>query len=97
MVIRIVNGRKLENTKGAIKNGQSRETGNIGHTRRRQTKQQTQHNMCWHHYMQGNIYNVNKTRALLKITGGKDEPNIAFYSEIVAGTATQNLERKNIQ
>jgi hypothetical protein len=23
-----------------------------------------------------NIYNVNKTRALLKITGGKDEPNI---------------------
>jgi hypothetical protein len=44
--------------------------------------------------MQGNIYNVNKTRALLKITGGKDEPNITFYAEIVADTATQNLERK---
>jgi len=29
----------LENTEGAIKNGQSRETGNIGYTRRRQTKQ----------------------------------------------------------
>jgi hypothetical protein len=37
----------LENTKGAIKNGQSRETGKIGHTRRRQTKQNMQHNICW--------------------------------------------------
>jgi hypothetical protein len=29
----------LENTKGAIKNGQSRETDNTGHTIRRKTKQ----------------------------------------------------------
>ena len=29
----------LENTEGAIHNGQSRETGNIGYKRRRQTKQ----------------------------------------------------------
>ena len=36
----------LEKTEGAIKNGQSRETGNIGYTRRKQTKQKTQHNMC---------------------------------------------------
>ena len=28
----------LENTDGAIKNGQSRETGNIGYTRRRKTQ-----------------------------------------------------------
>ena len=28
----------LENTEWAIKKGQSRETGNIGYTRRRQTK-----------------------------------------------------------
>jgi len=33
----------LENTEGAIKNGQSRETGNIGYTRQRKT----QHSMCW--------------------------------------------------
>ena len=33
----------LENTEGAIKNGQSRETGNKGYTRRRNT----QNNMCW--------------------------------------------------
>jgi hypothetical protein len=36
-----------ENTEGAIKNGQSRETGNIGYTRRRKNKTKTQHNMCW--------------------------------------------------
>jgi len=31
----------LENTEGAIKNGQSRETSNIGYTRRRKTKENT--------------------------------------------------------
>jgi hypothetical protein len=30
----------LTNTEGALKKGQSRETGNIGHTRQRKTKQQ---------------------------------------------------------
>jgi hypothetical protein len=48
----------LENTEVAIKNGQSRETGNIGHIRRRKTKQkqQQQHNVCG-----TNTNNVNKT------------------------------------
>jgi len=32
----------LENTEGAIKNGQSRETGNIVYIRRKQTKQTKQ-------------------------------------------------------
>jgi hypothetical protein len=32
----------LENTEGANSNGQSRETGNIGYIRRRQTKQKNQ-------------------------------------------------------
>ena len=47
----------LENTEGAIKNGQSRETGNIGYTRRKKT-----HNtICvGHHYAQTNTNNVNK-------------------------------------
>jgi len=31
----------LENTEGAIENGQSRKSDNIGYTRRRQTKQNT--------------------------------------------------------
>jgi hypothetical protein len=31
-----------------------------------------------HHYAQTNTNNVNKTCALLKTTGCKDEPNISF-------------------
>jgi len=50
----------LENIEGTINNGQSRDNGNIGYTRRRgQTK--TQHNtICvGHQYMQSNTNNVN--------------------------------------
>ena len=45
----------LENAEGAIKKGQSRETDNIGYTRRRQNATQ---------------YDVSKTWDLLQITGG---------------------------
>ena len=66
----------LENTEGSIKKGQSRETGNIGFTKRRKTKHK-QYTICvGHHYAQANTNNVNKTRALLQTAGGKDEPNI---------------------
>ena len=70
----------LENTEGAIKNGQSRETGNIGYTRRKQTKHNT---LCvGHHYMQANTKNVNKSWVLLQTTGGyKDEPNTVFMQK----------------
>ena len=55
----------LENTERAIKNGLSRETGNIGYkdTRRRQNNKITQHR---------NIKSVldTKTCTLLLITGG---------------------------
>ena len=51
---------------------------NIRHTRRRQTKQKHNTICDWHHYMQTNRYNVNKTQTLLQRTGGKDEPNIAL-------------------
>ena len=51
----------LENTEGVIKNGQFRETGNIGYTRRRKT-QQTHNTICvGHHYAQANTNNINKT------------------------------------
>ena len=45
-------------TKGSIKNGQSKETGNnrVHKTKTRKTK--TQHNM--HHYAETNTNNVNK-------------------------------------
>ena len=50
----------LENTEGAIKNGQSRETDNIGYPRGQKTKQK--HNtICGvHHYTKTNTYNINK-------------------------------------
>jgi hypothetical protein len=71
----------LEKSAWTITNGQSRETGSIGYTRRRKTIQK--HNtICVGHYCtQTKINNVNKTWALLQNTGGKDEP-IMFYSEI---------------
>jgi len=51
----------LDNTNGAIKNGQPRETGNIGYKRRRNTKQKHNTICVGHHYTQTNTYNVNKT------------------------------------
>ena len=62
----------LENTKGAIKNGQSRETCNPGHTIGRK---ETPQYYVGHHYTQTNTNNVKKTLALLQTTEGKDEPN----------------------
>ena len=66
----------LENTEGAIKIGQSRETGSTGYTRRRKTKRKHTTICVGHHYAQTNTNNVNKTWALLQTTGGNDKPNI---------------------
>ena len=43
----------LENTEGAIKKGQCRETRNIGYKRRRKTKQKRNTICVGHHYMLG--------------------------------------------
>ena len=52
----------LENTEWTIKKGrQSRETGYIGYTRQRKTKQKSQHNICWTPLCTNNTYIVNKT------------------------------------
>ena len=51
----------LENTEGAIKNRQSRETGDIGYTRRTQTKQKHSTICVGHHYAQTNTNNVHET------------------------------------
>jgi hypothetical protein len=59
----------LENTEGAIKNGQSRETGSIGYTRRRKTKQQYNTICVGHHHTQTNTNNANKACSLLQTTG----------------------------
>jgi len=51
----------LENTERAIKNGQSRETGNIGYTRRKKDKAKTQHNIHRTPLYLSSTNNVNKT------------------------------------
>ena len=56
-----------------IKSGQSRETGNIEYTWRRQTKQK--HNVLDTTIMQINTNKTNKTSAFLQTTGAKHEPN----------------------
>jgi hypothetical protein len=53
----------LESTKGAIKNGQSWETGNIGYTRRRKTNQKHNTTCVGQHYTQTNTNTVIKTQA----------------------------------
>ena len=60
---------------GTITNGQSRETGNIGYTRQRQTKQRHSTICDGHHYSQTNTNNVNKTWTIIQTTEGIDEPN----------------------
>jgi hypothetical protein len=55
----------LENTEGEIKNGHSRETGNIGHDRVHKTKKnktQAQHNMRWTPLLQTETNNVIRWR-----------------------------------
>jgi len=50
-MLKVLNNQKktFEKTEGAIKNGQSRETDNIGYTRHNTNthKAKTQHNMRW--------------------------------------------------
>jgi hypothetical protein len=52
----------LENTKGTIKNGQFSETGNIGYTRRRKTKQKHNTICVGHHSTQTNTNNMELRR-----------------------------------
>ena len=72
---------KIREYRRAINNEQSRETGNIGYTRRRKTNQIHNTICVGHHYAQAKTNNVNKTCVLLQTTGGKDEPNIAFLQK----------------
>ena len=59
---------KVRDYRRGNKKGQSRETGNIEYTRRRQTKQ-THNTICvGKHYTQINTNNVNKTRAFIQTT-----------------------------
>jgi hypothetical protein len=67
VVKKYINVRKV-NTEVAIKNGKSREAGNIGYTRQRQTKQKHNTICVGHNYTQTNTNNVNKTWAPIQTT-----------------------------
>ena len=63
----------------AIKKGQSRKTGNTGHTRRRKTKQK-HHRICTgHHYTQPNTTNVNKTCKQLDVKTKRISPCLSSF------------------
>ena len=56
----------LENTEAAIRKEKSRETGNMGYTKRRKTKHKHNTTCAGHHSTQTNTDNLNKTCALLQ-------------------------------
>jgi hypothetical protein len=73
------------------KTNQKHKTGNIGYTRRRKTKQKHNTICVGHHNTQTKTNYVNKT-CVLQTTGGKDEPNIVFFAEIVTDIPTLNSQ-----
>jgi hypothetical protein len=79
---------------GVIKNGQSRETGNIGYTKRRKTNLRHNTICVGHNYSQRSTYNVNKTCAHQQTTIVKDEPNIVFMRKSLwtSQYGTQNVK-----
>ena len=78
-------------------NRQSRDTGNIGYTRRKQTKQIHNTICVGHNNAQANTNNVNKTAALIEAIGGNDEPNIDYMwkSSRTSQHETQNVKTHN--
>jgi outer membrane protein W len=80
----------LENTEGATKNGQSRETDNIGYTRRRQIKQKHNTICVRHHYAQAN--NIRPwlgTGISKEMVGWISIKSIQISSQLLSWTSTQ--------
>ena len=68
--------------KGAVKNGKSRETGNIGYSRKKTSNTKQYNIICvGHHYGKTNSKNVNKTP--LQTSEGKHEPIILIDMKCV--------------
>ena len=62
-----ISKKTYENTERAMKSCHPRETGNIGYTRRRQTKHKHNIICVGHHYAQTNKNNVNKKYKQLEV------------------------------
>jgi hypothetical protein len=76
-----------------MKKGQSRGTGNTGHTSRRKNKTKTQHNMRWTppYASKPKQYICPPTK-----NWDKDEPNIAFMREKYHQTLTCKRKRSRL-
>ena len=79
----------------AITNEQSRETGNVGHKRRRKTKQKHNTIRAGHHQAQANTKQITQTRHESPTNNWrKIRTEHRFHVEIVADITIWNLERK---
>ena len=81
----------------SMESGKSRDTGRIGYTRRRQTKQIRNTVCAGHHYAQAHNRKkiLNKTWALLQTPGVKNEPSIVPMQKTATDTTTRYSESKN--
>jgi hypothetical protein len=81
----------LENTEGAIKNAQSRETGK---TKKNKTK--TQHNMCWTPLVISSRFKLNIVSKIIKTTNSSMVKFNLIQSMILLKTnKTQEKQNKN--
>ena len=81
-------GQRLEKTKGTIKNGQSRETGNIGYTRYRTKVRENQRDnqewtiqRHWQHWTMGTQdtgQRLEKTKGTIKNGQSRETGNIGY-------------------
>ena len=82
----------------AITNEQSRETGNIGHKRRRKTKPKAQHNTRWTPSSASKYKTNNETRHESPTNNWRQSrTEHRFHVEIVTDITTWNLERQSTQ
>jgi hypothetical protein len=83
----------LENTEGAIKNGQSRETDNIWYTRRRKKKTKTQYVLGITIRKQTQITELRHLPSYKQLEVKTNRTS--FFAEIVTDITTWNSERKD--
>ena len=82
----------LQNTDEVIKNGHSIETGSIGYTSRRQTKQKHSATCVGHHYLKTNTTHIRRELFYKQL---EVKLNRTFKTEIVADNTIRNADTYN--
>ena len=82
----------LQSNDGVIKNGQSRETGIIGYTSRRQTKQKHNTRCVGHHYPQTHTTSIRRELFNKQL---QVKLNRTFKTEIVTDITIRNSDTQN--